>query len=125
MPLDQVSEGVPQVIGRHALPFPNVAVRNMNSRLLDYGQLAAEFGEIGFVFIDGDHSYEGVKADTELALQYLVARPEGGMVVWHDVSETHPEWVGVLKYLEELAAKFTAWQIVRIEGTWLAYLVVK
>ena len=39
------------------------------------------FGELDFVFIDGGHSYEVVKSDTEKALKSL---KDGGVIVWHD-----------------------------------------
>jgi predicted O-methyltransferase YrrM len=50
-----------------------------------------------YIFIDGDHSYEGVKNDTEKALQLL--KP-GGIIVWHDYAAKSP---GVLKYLAEFS----------------------
>lgn len=50
-----------------------------------------------YIFIDGDHSYEGVKNDTEKALQLL--RP-GGVIVWHDYAAKSP---GVLEYLAEFS----------------------
>ncbi len=50
-----------------------------------------------YIFIDGDHSYEGVKNDTEKALQLL--KP-GGVIVWHDYAAKSP---GVLDYLAEFS----------------------
>jgi predicted O-methyltransferase YrrM len=50
-----------------------------------------------YIFIDGDHSYEGVKNDTEKALQLL--KP-GGVIVWHDYAAKSP---GVLNYLAEFS----------------------
>lgn len=50
-----------------------------------------------YIFIDGDHSYEGVKNDTEKALQLL--KP-GGIIVWHDYAAKSP---GVLEYLSEFS----------------------
>lgn len=50
-----------------------------------------------YIFIDGDHSYEGVKNDTEKALQLL--KP-GGIIVWHDYAAKSP---GVLEYLAEFS----------------------
>jgi hypothetical protein len=38
-------------------------------------------GKFDLIFIDGNHSYIGVKADTENALCIL---KEGGIIVWHD-----------------------------------------
>ena len=65
------------------------------------------------IFIDADHSYEGVRRDTELALP-LVAPT--GYVVWHD----YANWGyfdgknGVPEYLGELAAKLP---IARVAGS--------
>jgi len=67
--------------------------------------------DIGLAFIDGDHSYEAVKRDTEAALKH--ART----IVWHDVFEWQHPWVGVFKYLSQSGLPVT-----RVEGTWLAYL---
>ena len=50
-----------------------------------------------YIFIDGDHSYNGVKNDTEKALQML--KP-GGIMVWHDYAAKSP---GVLEYLAEFS----------------------
>jgi predicted O-methyltransferase YrrM len=59
------------------------------------------------VFIDGDHSYEGVKLDFELCRPLL---SEHGLAVFHDSTwghfKDHPNYreggVGVGRYLEEL-----------------------
>jgi cephalosporin hydroxylase len=54
---------------------------------------------VDFVFIDGDHSYEGVKRDWELFSPLV--RP-GGLVAFHDVNEErHP---GVVRFWQELEA---------------------
>lgn len=50
-----------------------------------------------YIFIDGDHSYAGVKNDTEKALELL--KP-GGLIVWHDYAAKSP---GVLDYLAEFS----------------------
>jgi hypothetical protein len=41
--------------------------------------------ELDFIFIDGDHSYEGVKKDFEMYTPFL---KEGGYVGFHDVNDT-------------------------------------
>ncbi len=56
--------------------------------------------EFEMVFIDGDHSYDGVKNDTELALKM---NPK--VIVWHDYG-SEP---GVNDYINEL--KGAGWQI--------------
>jgi predicted O-methyltransferase YrrM len=42
-------------------------------------------GPVELLFIDGDHSYEGVRLDADLWLPKLV---EGGLVMFHDVGTT-------------------------------------
>lgn len=45
-------------------------------------------GEIDLLFIDGDHSYEGVKADIDTWVPYVAI---GGVVAFHDVAQmTNP-----------------------------------
>ena len=82
-----------------------------DSALLDYRE-ALRGQEINFAFIDGSHSYEYVKSDTEHILAHLA--PDG-IVLWHDY---HPFWSGVCKYLNELKSTRS---LIHIEGTTLAY----
>ena len=56
--------------------------------------------QVDFLFIDGDHSYEGVKADYE---NYGALVRKGGIIAFHDVCRD-PR-VGVWKFYEELQAK--------------------
>lgn len=44
-------------------------------------------GEVDFLFIDGDHSYEGVRRDFEL---YSALVADGGLVAFHDIVQTRP-----------------------------------
>lgn len=46
---------------------------------------------IDFLFIDGDHHYEGVRSDW---LMYSPLVRKGGIVAFHDVMRVGPEWVG-------------------------------
>jgi predicted O-methyltransferase YrrM len=52
-------------------------------------------GQMDFVFVDGDHSYEVVKADTFKAFEVMAP---GGMIVWHDYAAKSP---GVYRFFEE------------------------
>ena len=52
---------------------------------------------LDFVFIDSDHSYEGVKLDTILWLPKIKI---GGFIVYHDYN--HPRLPGVKKAIDEL-----------------------
>ena len=62
--------------------------------------------QVDLVFIDGDHSYEGVKLDFELCRPLL---SKNALVLFHDSAWEHfkehadyREGLGVLKFLEEL-----------------------
>jgi hypothetical protein len=57
-----------------------------------------------FIFIDADHSYAGVRRDTELVLPLV---SEKGLVVWHDYANWgfFDEKNGVPEYLGELSQK--------------------
>jgi hypothetical protein len=52
------------------------------------------------IVIDGDHTLEGVSADSERALGYL--RRNGGLLIWHDYYEGGPQWLGVKRYVDTL-----------------------
>ena len=86
-----------------ATPFANKIERRV-------GEItAAMFAEdkpesFDLIFIDADHSYKGVRRDTELVLPFV---SKNGFVVWHD----YANWGffdsrnGVPEYLGELAKK--------------------
>ncbi len=67
-------------------------------------------GLIDFCFIDGGHSYECVKSDTENVLRILAPT---GIILWHDFTPNCP---GVYQYLSELS---TTRSLVHIAGTHL------
>jgi predicted O-methyltransferase YrrM len=64
-------------------------------------------GRVNIVFIDGSHSFEYVKNDTQLAFQMMAP---GGVVAWHD----YLVWNGVTDFLEELSKSK---QLYHIRGT--------
>jgi predicted O-methyltransferase YrrM len=66
------------------------------------------------IFIDGDHSAQGVTADSHLARAIL--RP-GGIIVWHDFQNPAVE---VTMALDRLTRD--GWPIKHIPDTWLAYM---
>lgn len=82
-----------------------------DSKNYNFGKFAEE-GPLDFIFIDGDHSYEAVKNDTEKALEILAP---GGCILWHDYTPWIP---GVFQYLDEFLHKCP---IQQIEGTTLAF----
>jgi len=67
--------------------------------------------KLDFLFIDGDHTYEGVKKDFEM-YQPLVVK--GGMIALHDIVPGPPEKVGgVPKFWSELKTRFNFIEIVK------------
>jgi predicted O-methyltransferase YrrM len=52
-------------------------------------------GKIDLAFVDGSHSYDYVKNDTEKVLRMMTPN---GVVLWHDY---YPQYFDVAKYLEE------------------------
>ena len=74
-------------------------------------------GAVDFVFIDASHTYEYVINDSLHALKML--RGGRGTILWHDYSR----WDGVTRALNELRRQHGSFaDVVRIEGTTLAYL---
>ncbi len=67
----------------------------------------------GAVFVDGDHSIEGVRRDTELAM-----RIADGVIIWHDYRPEDPR-MGVAPYLDSLIEKGVSWH--RVPRTAVAY----
>jgi predicted O-methyltransferase YrrM len=62
------------------------------------------FGEFDFIFIDGDHTYEGAKKDFE---NYFPLLKKGGILALHDiVVHTRRPEVGVWKLWKELKKKY-------------------
>lgn len=72
---------------------------------------------VDLFFIDGAHSYEYVRSDTEKALACV--RP-GGLIAWHDYGRWGVN--GVSKWLHELAR--TGRDVCRLPGSSLALLKV-
>ncbi len=60
--------------------------------------------KIDFLFIDGDHTYEGVKKDFEM---YSPLVRDGGIVAFHDICTHPPEWkCDVDKFWREIKTKY-------------------
>jgi cephalosporin hydroxylase len=69
---------------------------------------------VDFLFIDGDHSYEGVKRDFELWSPLVRS---GGIIAFHDMKPDHPD--GVPRLWSELQARFESEE--RISTTMPSY----
>ena len=60
---------------------------------------------IDFLFIDGDHSYEGVKSDFDLYYEFMNKK---GTVAFHDILDK----CGVDRFWEEIRSKYRNLEIV-------------
>jgi hypothetical protein len=100
----------PQNFCLYARNLPNVVCIHQLSARLNYRALR----NVKLIFIDGDHSFEGVRADTEAALAFL-RTAGGGWLAWHDYYEGGPDWVGVRRYVDSLEL-----DVSQVENTWLA-----
>jgi predicted O-methyltransferase YrrM len=65
--------------------------------------------KIDALFIDGDHSYQGVRRDFWLYTPLVRA---GGLIALHDISRTEGGEISVPKFWTEMSADFAAEQIV-------------
>ncbi len=72
-----------------------------------------EAGHPTFFFIDGSHTYEYCKSDSEKCFELCKG---AGVFLWHDCDDTHP---GVVRFLSEW--RQLGRDIRRISGTPLAY----
>jgi len=72
--------------------------------------------QIDFLFIDGDHSYEGVKMDFEM---YSPLVRSGGLVAFHDNKPTKENsWSGVIPFWNEIKTKTKATEFFGDEDKW-------
>jgi predicted O-methyltransferase YrrM len=71
-------DGAFRNVGSLAQGLKNVTFVRGDSRTLDFSQ----FGKVDLVFVDGDHTYEAVRHDTEMA--FSVLRDQASVIVWHD-----------------------------------------
>lgn len=106
----------PQKPGHLAKDDPRFRLMLKPRGSLDVG--ATEIGVCKVFFIDGDHGREAVINDTRLAHACM---PQGGIIIWHDY-HNHGT-VDVADVLEAMYA--TGADIKYVEGTWLAFQVVK
>ena len=72
-----------------------------------------KFGQPTFFFVDGSHTYEYCRQDSEKCYALCGGR---GTFLWHDCDAGHP---GVVKFIAEWRA--LGRNITRIEGTSMAY----
>lgn len=105
-----------------------ITAQNVNSVIEHSDTFFARYIKAGLkfdgIFIDGDHSYEQVKRDTENALKCCSS---GGVIVWHDVYNeagtdaktlAQPNNMGVNKVLEELEI-----ETFKIDRSWVGFTI--
>ncbi len=99
--------------------LPNVTHLQGNSLTFDFHSIQGDFD---MVFIDGDHHYEMVAADTRTIFKRI--NPEKTIVVWHDYA-TSPEeirWSVLLGILEGTSANLHK-HIVHVSNTLCAVYI--
>ena len=112
---EQIYE-IPNEFGKFVKNNNRVYLYNIKSEDFDYTSLKSP---VTFIFIDGDHSYDGVKKDTENAIEYFKNNKIKGIIAWHDYNPTHPEWVKVYQYVNELS---NTYDINVYKDSWVAAL---
>ena len=83
-------------------------------------------GDVDFLFIDGDHTYQGVKSDFEM---YSPLVRQGGLIALHDIVEHAPEsGCEVKKFWDELKEKLPSTSVEEIidpeGGAWAGVGIV-
>ena len=79
--------------------------------MLDKVKAALGGQELDYLFIDGDHSYPGVKCDFEM---YGPMVRKGGLIAFHDIVEGPPDGVGGAPRLwREIKSKYRHIEIVK------------
>jgi cephalosporin hydroxylase len=67
--------------------------------------------KLDFLFIDGDHTYQGVRMDFEM---YSPLVRSGGLIAFHDIA--HLEGLGVYKLWEEIKNSYTYKEFIHQTG---------
>lgn len=91
------------------------AVKWLEMTGVDAARLAVDANEtdFDFIFIDGDHSYEGLKGDWE---SWSPLVKSGGMIALHDSvdsGEPHMVGAGSLRYTREVISKDSRFELVK------------
>jgi predicted O-methyltransferase YrrM len=100
-------------VGEACRGLPNVVQHFADSATWDWAPARGA----DFLFVDGAHTYEYMKKDTERAME-VATRP--ATIAWHDANAVHP---GVVRRLWELVRDGHDVKIIR--GTSLAFLDLK
>lgn len=100
---------VPAVAGRLIRTHPKARIIVKPTQHVS----ADEIGECDFVFIDADHSADGVARDTKLARECV----KHGIIAWHDYRNPGEPITEVNNVLD----KWLEHDITHIKGTWIAF----
>lgn len=69
--------------------------------------------QLDFLFIDGDHTYEGVKKDFEMYSPLV--KKGGGIIAFHDINKCNPNYLKELKELYNLEfGVFELWSNIKL-----------
>jgi len=120
--LDAIERLAPELYGSHTYIVGDSSTigKEWNTRLKSIGLMTIE--KIDMIFIDGDHTYEGCKADIEAWLPHV---RNGGIVAFDDYGggKSHPrQWAGVKKAVDELMSHH---KVISVCDSVIAFEVVK
>jgi predicted O-methyltransferase YrrM len=73
--------------GRHDQSLHVIRADSRDASTVEEVRRRLPEGQVDFLFIDGDHSYEGVRRDFEL---YSQLAADGGLVAFHDIVPSRP-----------------------------------
>ena len=99
-----------------AYPDQELLLLRCDSHALETFRLVQVFlaeEKLDLLFIDGDHTYEGVKADFETYSQLV--KPDG-LIVFHDIAPTTNLIVGVPRFWQEITKIHRTRQIIADEN---------
>jgi len=75
-------------------------------------ELSEWVGDVGFLYIDADHYYDGFKRHFDL---YAPLVREGGLIAFHDIRDNKGSGYGVGRYFEELKQQY-GWLEILVPG---------
>lgn len=106
----------PEHPGVLASGLPNVHIIEGLSPLI-LNSHRPQLSSVTCVFIDGDHSFAGVLADTYWLLGFLSAT--GNVIIWHDYYKGCPNWCRVNQVVDSVGERFN---VINPPNTHLAVL---
>ena len=77
-----------QSFGKSKQEIVLLRANSHNQKTLELAKMVLDGKKVDFLFIDGDHTYEGVKRDFNM---YVSLVKKGGIVAMHDIVEIFPK----------------------------------